>query len=267
MNRIRLILIVIFLVGVIILLYPFVSQYWNSLVQSAAVSLYDEMLSEKDAISYIDMFDSANNYNRELLRLDFPLVQYKEITGYMNILDINNGMMGYITIDKIGVEIPIYHGTSSSVLNVGVGHLEGSSLPIGGEGTHSVLSGHSGMPTSKLFTDLHKLEIGDIFFITVIDRKLKYMVDNIVVVNPNDTSNLRIEEDSDYVTLITCTPYGLNTYRLLVRGSRVNEIVKEEVVIRDEAFLIDKNIVALVIFGIVFCIFILGLVIKKMLTL
>ena len=262
-KTIRIILVIIFFIGLLILLYPFVSQYWNSLVQSRAIADYDELLSKKDTIDYNDMFTQANNYNQELSKLEFPLVQYKQISGYSDLLDINNnGMMGYITIDKISAKIPIYHGTSLSILNTAVGHLQGSSLPIGGESTHSVLSAHSGLPSAKLFTNLSKLEIGDIFVITIIDRKLTYQVDKIVIVEPNDVSDLEIINGNDYVTLITCTPYGINTHRLLVRGTRITDVVKEELIVTSEALLIDKLIVALVISIIILITLIIYIMIK-----
>lgn len=234
----------IFVVGLIILLYPFVSQYWNSKVQTKVIDDYDKILNEKETIDYSEVFLEADNYNQQLLKLDYPLIQYEEIPNYNNLLDVSgNGMMGYITIDKIGVEIPIYHGTSSSVLNVAVGHLNGTSLPVGGISTHSVLSAHSGLPSAKLFTNLNRLELGDTFVITIMDRKLTYQIDNIVIVKPDDVSNLEIEEGSDYVTLITCTPYGINTHRLLVRGSRIDNVIKKDLVVISEAYQIDKLVV------------------------
>ena len=156
-------------------------------------------------------------------------------------------MMGYISIDKIKVELPIYHGTSNSVLNVAVGHIEGSSLPVGGISTHSVLSAHRGLPSAKLFTNLNKLEIGDTFEITILDRLLTYQVDKITVVDPENVIDLEISEGKDYVTLVTCTPYGINTHRLLVRGTRIENIDKKEIVVTSEAYLIDKELIAIVI--------------------
>lgn len=246
-RRIKIVLLIVFFVGLFILLYPMISQYWNSKVQSEAISDYNKMFLNIEE-DYSDILKEAMEYNQKLLELQFPLVQYKKISGYSNLININNnGMMGYISINKIKVELPIYHGTSSSVLNVAVGHLEGSSLPVGGESTHSVLSSHRGLPSAKLFTNLDKLEIGDTFVITVLNQKLTYQVDKIVIVEPNDVSNLEIEEGKDYVTLITCTPYGINTHRLLVRGIRIEGQEKKELVITSDAYKIDKLIVALVI--------------------
>lgn len=247
-KKVTIVLLIIFFVGLSILLYPSISQYRNSKVQSQAIAEYDKMLSEIEKKDYSNMFKEADNYNLELSKLDFPLAQYRDLSGYSDLLNINkDGMFGYISINKIKVELPIYHGTSASVLNVAVGHFEGSSLPIGGEGTHSILSAHRGLPTAKLFTNLNKLEIGDIFEITVLDRKITYQVDNIVIVEPDDISALEIEEGKDYVTLVTCTPYGINTHRLLVRGTRIENIDKKEIIVTSEAYLIDKMIVTLVI--------------------
>jgi len=245
---IKLIVPIIFLLGLSILLYPMISQYWNSRVQSQAITDYEKKLSNIEEKDYNSMFESAETYNKELTKLDFPLIQYKEIPNYSKLINVNNnGMMGYIQIDKIKVKLPIYHGTSSSVLNIAVGHLEGSSLPIGGLNTHSILSAHRGLPSSKLFTNLNKLEIGDTFVITILDKKLKYQVDKIVVVEPNDASNLEIIEGKDYVTLMTCTPYGINTHRLLVRASRIENQETKEIVVTSDAYLIDKLVVTLVI--------------------
>lgn len=185
--------------------------------------------------------ESNKTYVRS--ELTEPLLSYENIQNYNELLNINNdGMIGYLTIDKIKVELPIYHGISNEVLNSSVGHLEGSSLPIGGNSTHSVLSAHRGLPSAKLFTDLDKLEVGDIFKITVLDEVLTYEVDKIVIVSPSDREYLKIEEDKDYVTLLTCTPYGINTHRLLVRGVRVTGNIKKNY-ITTEGFRINRMIV------------------------
>lgn len=244
-KKVKIILIVVFIVGFLILLYPSISQYWNTLVQSQAIADYDKLFANMKNKDYSNLFKEADEYNQKLAKLTFPLVQYKKLPDYSNIININNdGMIGYISINKIKVEIPIYYGTTSSVLNVAVGHLEGTSLPVGGSSTHSVLSAHRGLPTAKLFTDLNKLELGDIFEITVLDRKLTYQVDNIVVVEPNDVKALEIIDGEDYVTLLTCTPYGLNTHRLLVRGKRIENIDELKVYVTTEAFKINNLIIA-----------------------
>lgn len=245
---IKLIIPIIFLLGLSILLYPMISQYWNSKVQSQVITNYEKTISNIEKKEYTSILENAQNYNKQLYELDYPLVQYKEIPNYSNLINVNNkGMMGYIQIDKIKVKLPIYHSTSSSVLNIAVGHLEGSSLPIGGLNTHSVLSAHRGLPSSKLFTNLNKLEIGDTFVITILDKKLTYQVDKIIIVEPSDVSNLEIEEGKDYVTLMTCTPYGINTHRLLVRASRIENQETKEIVVTSDAYLIDKLVVTLVI--------------------
>lgn len=244
-GKVKVILIIVFIIGLFILLYPSISQYWNSFVQSSVVSDYDKLFVNKKDVDYTEDFKQADNYNQKLFKLKYPLAQYKKLSGYENLINVNNnGMMGYISINKIKVEIPIYHGTGKEVLNVAVGHLEGSSLPVGGKGTHSVLSAHRGLPSAKLFTDLNKLELGDIFEITVLDRKLTYQVDQIRVVEPNDVTNLKIKENEDYVTLMTCTPYGLNTHRLLVRGARIENIDDKKIYVTTEAFKISNLVVA-----------------------
>ncbi len=257
------VLIIIFIIGIITLFYPFVSQKWNAKVQSEVIENYDGILEEINEEDYDKMFQQANNYNKELSKLSFPLSMYKKLTGYNNILNINNkGVMGYIEIKKIKVELPIYHGIGSNVLNTSVGHMEGSSLPVGGNNTHSVLSAHSGLSTSKLFTNLNKLEVGDIFIINILNRKLTYQVDEIKIVEPNDVSGLNIIQDKDYVTLITCTPYGINTHRLLVRGSRIENIIEKKVIITSEADLINKLLVSLVIAIPILIILIIYIIVK-----
>ena len=216
------ILVAAFIVGLSLVLYPSVSNYWNSKVQSKAIVNYEQILSEGDANEFARMIKAADEYNSQLLSLQSPFINYAKIPGYNDILNIgNSGIMGYITIEKIQVQLPIYHGTSAEVLNVAVGHLKGSSLPVGGEGTHSVLSAHRGLPSAKLFSELDKLDVGDIFTITVLDRELTYEVDQVLVVLPSDTEALYPEQGKDYCTLMTCTPYGINTHRLLVRGVRI----------------------------------------------
>ena len=217
-----------FLVGICILLYPTLSDYWNSKTQSRAITDYESVLENLNPDDYNAIFEGAHAYNKALYETDYPLMDYKKVSGYNDALSVtDNGMIAYLKIDTIGVELPIYHGTSDEVLNVGVGHLEGSSLPVGGENTHCVMSAHRGLPSSKLFTDLDRVEIGDTFQIVVLDQVLTYQVDFIKTIEPNDTSNLQIIDGGDYCTLFTCTPYGINTHRLLVRGVRI-ETIKEE---------------------------------------
>ena len=243
-NKTTIIMILFFFMGLLILLYPAISSYHNEKVGSKAITDYESLLSKYNKKDYTDIFNKANIYNNKLKKMNSPLISHKEISGYQNLLNINNdGMIGYITIDKIKVELPIYHGTSEEVLSKSVGHLEGSSLPIGGLGTHSVLSAHRGLPTSKLFTNLDKLEIGDNFTITILDQVLTYQIDKITIVKPNEIENLKIEENKDYITLLTCTPYGINTHRLLVRGTRIENITDKKIYITTEAFKISYLIV------------------------
>jgi sortase A len=234
-----------FLVGICILLYPAFSDYWNSKTQSRAITDYESVLENLDENDYNAIFERANAYNKALYETNYPLMDYKNVPGYYDTLSItDNDMIGYLKIDRIGVELPIYHGTSDDVLNKGVGHLEGSSLPIGGENTHCVMSAHRGLPSSKLFTDLDRVEKGDTFQIIVLNQVLTYQVDLIKVIEPTDVSDLQIIEGGDYCTLFTCTPYGINTHRLLVRGIRIETIREKPVLyVSNEAFRIDPMLV------------------------
>ena len=221
-NRSNIILILIFLVGLSVMLYPTVSDYINQKNQSRAVASYSEEVENLSDVDYQAYFDAADDYNRRLAETPDAFYRPEEVSGYTDTLDVSGtGIMGYITISKIGVELPIYHGTSDGVLQVAAGHLEGSSLPVGGAGTHAVISAHRGLPSAKLFTNLDELEVGDTFTITVLDRVLTYEVDQISIVLPTETDLLQPVEGKDYVTLMTCTPYGINTHRLLVRGRRI----------------------------------------------
>lgn len=234
-----------FLTGICILLYPAFSDYWNSKTQSRAITNYESALENLKPEDYSAIFENAHEYNQALYETDYPLMDYEEVPGYYDTLSItDNHMIGYLKIDRIGVELPIYHGTSEEVLNKGVGHLEGSSLPVGGENTHCVMSAHRGLPSSKLFTDLDRMEIGDTFQIIVLDQLLTYQIDQIVVIEPTDVTDLQIVEGGDYCTLFTCTPYGINTHRLLVRGVRI-ETIKEKpaLYVANEAYRIEPLLV------------------------
>lgn len=245
-NRSNIILILIFLVGLSVMLYPTVSDYVNQKNQSRAVASYSEEVENLSDVDYQAYFDAANDYNRRLAETPDAFYRPEEVSGYTDTLDVSGtGIMGYITISKIGVELPIYHGTSDGVLQVAAGHLEGSSLPVGGAGTHAVISAHRGLPSAKLFTNLDELEVGDTFTITVLDRVLTYEVDQISIVLPTETDLLQPVEGKDYVTLMTCTPYGINTHRLLVRGKR-NENAENQKHIRvtADALRIEPIIVA-----------------------
>ena len=219
-NR-TVILVLLFFMGLLILLYPAISDFYNEKRQSRVIVDYESLLKKYESADYTELFEEAHLYNQDLVSLKHPFIYYKKLKNYNNILNVNgNGMMGYVSIDKIKVELPIYHGTSEQVLSVAAGHLEGSSLPVGGVGTHAVLSAHRGLPTSKLFTDLDKLEIGDTFTVTILDSLITYQIDQIEIVEPADIKKLTIDPEQDYLTLMTCTPYGINSHRMLVRGKR-----------------------------------------------
>ena len=234
-----------FLVGICILLYPAFSDYWNSKTQSRAITDYESVLEDLEPEDYTAIFEKAYAYNKELYETDFPLRDYKQVSGYYDTLRVtDNDMIGYLKIGRIGVELPIYHGTSDKVLSKGVGHLEGSSLPVGGENTHCVMSAHRGLPSAKLFTDLDRVEKGDTFQIIILDQVLTYQVEFIKVIEPTDISDLRIIEGGDYCTLFTCTPYGINTHRLLVRGVRIETIEEKPIIyVSNEAFRIEPLLV------------------------
>ena len=234
-----------FLVGICILLYPAFSDFWNSKTQSRAITNYESVLENLKPEDYTAVFEKAYAYNQALYETDYPLIDYKDIPGYYDTLRIaENSMIGYLKIDRIGVELPIYHGTSDEVLNKGVGHLQGSSLPVGGENTHCVMSAHRGLPSAKLFTDLDRVEKGDTFQIVILDQVLTYQVDFIKIIEPTDISDLQIIDGGDYCTLFTCTPYGINTHRLLVRGIRIETITEKPVLyVSNEAFRIEPLLV------------------------
>ena len=238
------ILLSVFFVGLSVLLYPTLSSYWNSRTQSQAIVDYEKMLASIPNADYTEEFLLADEYNRALADLNAPLVEYKTLDGYMDILNLGGtGIFGYITIEKIGVELPIYHTTDDSVLSVAVGHLEGTSIPSGGISTHSVLSAHRGLPSATLFTHLDHMELGDTFTLTILDRKLTYQVDQIKIIDPNVVDDIKIEEDQDYCTLLTCTPYGINTHRLLVRGQRIETVTQKNIYVNSDAYQIDALIV------------------------
>ena len=216
-------LVLLLLAGVSLLLYPSLSDYWNSMHQTRAIASYAETVSQLDTAQYDEMWKAAQDYNRSLAQREtaFALTDEQK-AAYESLLDVSGlGVMGYIEIPEIDCSLPIYHGTEESVLQVAVGHLEWSSLPVGGEGTHCVLSGHRGLPSAKLFTNLDKLAVGDTFLLRVLDEVLTYEVDQILIVEPEQVYALGIVPGEDYCTLVTCTPYGINTHRLLVRGHRV----------------------------------------------
>lgn len=253
-----------FLVGICILLYPAISDFWNSKTQSRAIVDYESVLENLEPADYTALFEEAHAYNQALYQTEFPLINHDQVPGYYEALSIaDNEMIGYLKIDRIGVELPVYHSTSHEVLNKGVGHLEGSSLPVGGENTHCILSAHRGLPSSKLFTDLDRVEKNDTFQIIVLDQVLTYQVDFIKIIEPTDTTDLQIIEGGDYCTLFTCTPYGINTHRLLVRGVRI-ETVKEKPVlyVSNEAFQIEPMLVTPAVAAPMLLVFLIHLLVK-----
>ncbi len=241
------ILIVVFFVGLSLLLYPTISNYINSLHQSRAIADYAGNVANLNTKLYEKLLTEARNYNTELAKLDsLPVFNEEEREKYNNLLNVaGDGIIGYIEIPLIGCSLPIYHGTDERILQIAVGHIDWTSLPVGGESTHSVLSGHRGLPSAKLFTDLDRLTVGDTFLLRILDETLTYEVDQILIVEPTDIEALQIAEGKDYCTLVTCTPYGINSHRLLVRGHRI-ENAKEAQSIRvtADALQIDPMIIA-----------------------
>lgn len=234
-----------FITGLSLLLYPTVSNYWNAQHQTQAVVDYTERIEKMDDSEKLAEIDRAVSYNSVLVdngRRFSPNKEEKEI--YNSILSVDdNGMMGYITIPELRLKLAIYHGVDESVLQVGIGHIEGSSLPVGGSGTHCVISGHRGLPSAKLFTDIDKLVIGDVFMLHVYDEMLTYEIDQILIVEPEDYSALAIEEGKDYCTLVTCTPYGINTHRLLIRGHRIENMTIDGTRVTSDAIKVNKYLV------------------------
>lgn len=250
-NLTTILLVVALVIGLCLLLYPTVSDYWNSLHQSRAIASYTESVAQIDNSRYQVFLDQARDYNARLAQLE--KVNWKptdqELLEYAAILDVSGtGVMCSIEIPKIKVNLPIYHGVEEGVLQIAVGHIPGSTLPVGGESTHCVLSGHRGLPSARLFTDLDKLVVGDTFLIHVLDEILTYEVDQILIVEPYDLSALEITPGEDLVTLVTCTPYGINSHRLLVRGHRI-ETAKQAKQIRvpADAVQIEPTLVAPVV--------------------
>jgi sortase A len=221
-----LILIGVFVVGLAVLLYPTVSDYVNSLHQSRVIAAYNENVVRIDDERYDALLAAARAYNEALpAKSNRYLLSEAEREAYDALLDVSgNGVMGYVEIPAIRVKLPIYHGSGESVLQVGIGHMEGTSLPVGGVGTHAAVTGHRGLPSSVLLTNLDRMTVGDVFIFTVLDEVLTYEADRILIVEPHETDKLEIDPDMDYATLVTCTPYGVNSHRLLVRGHRVDNI-------------------------------------------
>lgn len=246
-NFTTLLLILVLLAGLSLLLYPSVSDYYNAFHQTRAIANYTEQVASLDSTAYNQLWADAYAYSQSLRSRANPYVLSDEQKRtYLQLLDVSGqGIMGYIEIPEIGVSLPIYHGTDEGVLQVAVGHLEWTSLPVGGESTHCVLSGHRGLPSAKLFTHLDKLSQGDTFLLRVLDEVLTYEIDQILIVEPQDTEALKIAEGQDYCTLVTCTPYGINTHRLLVRGHRIDNLPEAKTIrVTADAIQIEPLLVA-----------------------
>ena len=240
-------LFLIFFIGLSLLLYPSFADWWNSFHQSRAIASYSEVVANMDDDQYTEIWNAAWDYNRSLLtRPNSFLLSEQQTEEYQQLLNVSgNGVMGYIEIPAIGVTLPVYHGTEESVLQVAVGHLEWTSLPVGGESSHCVVSGHRGLPSARLFTDLDKMQEGDIFIFRILDEVLTYEVDQIRIVLPHETSDLLIVEGQDLCTLVTCTPYGINSHRMLVRGHRIDNIAESKIIrVTADAIQIDPIIIA-----------------------
>ena len=245
-SLLTIILTLLIIVGLSLVLYPTFSNYWNELHQTKAIANYDSVISDMSTEDRSNIFEEAIEYNKALRKIRFPLMYYDEVSGYNDLLNVSkDGVMGYITIDKINVELPIYHGIDETVLQVAVGHIQGSSLPTGGESTHCAFSAHRGLPSARLFTDLDKLEIGDVFKLTILDQTLTYQVDQIRIVDPENIEPLYVVDGEDYCTLVTCTPYGVNSHRMLVRGTRIeNEKQLLNIRVTADVVIIDPVVVA-----------------------
>ena len=229
-NAITILLVLVMLTGAGVMAYPTFADWWNSFHQSRAVASYVETVEKMDTADYDRVLAEAEAYNRHLCETGILWnMTEEEAAEYNRQLKVEGTeIMGYIDIDRVKIHLPVYHGTDEAVLQVAVGHISGTSLPIGGEGTHCVVSGHRGLPSAKLFTDIDKLVEGDVFTLTVLNHVATYQVDQIVTVLPTELEALAIEPGKDYCTLVTCTPYGINTHRLLIRGHRIPNIEKTE---------------------------------------
>lgn len=253
-NWSTILLVIMFTVGLSLLLYPSIADWWNKFHATRAIDSYTETVASMSDEEYQKYLSEAKLYNSELLLEPNRFHPSDALHSmYESTLNVSgDGIMGVVKIPSIRVNLPIYHGVEESTLQDAIGHIEGSSLPIGGPSTHTIVSGHRGLPSAKLFTDLDQLEVGDYFMFQVLDDTYTYQVDQIKIVEPNDFTYLQIEEGKDLATLQTCTPYGINTHRLLVRGHRVDNLPDDFVNARSEAILIDRNLVALFIGVLIF---------------
>ena len=246
-HMITILLFLVLIVGLSLVLYPSFSDWWNSKHMSRVITDYVNLIDDLEEDEYEGLLEAAREYNRSLLyRTNGYTTTPEQKEQYNKLLNIaGNGVMGYIEVPSIGVSLPVYHGTEDTVLQVAIGHLEWSSLPVGGESTHSVVSGHRGLPSAKLFTHLDKVREGDLFMLRVLDEVLTYEVDQILIVEPHEVDSLMISKGKDYCTMFTCTPYGINTHRLLIRGHRIANLEEKEIRhVVSEALLIEPVVVA-----------------------
>ena len=252
-SLLTIIIILVFLVGLGIMLYPLVSDYINAQNQSRAIARYYEDIEDISLEDYAAAIELAHQYNQTLMgKPNRYVLTDEEHAEYMNLLNLSsNGVMGVLEIDVIGVSLPIYHGTEESALQIGVGHFEGTSLPVGGLGTHAVLTGHTGLPRSTLLTDLDQVVVGDTFRVRVLNETLTYEIDQIAIVLPHETDELEIRRDQDYCTIVTCTPYGVNSHRRMVRGTRIanEEVPETEEIIRRVVNPVEVNNIGPIIAG------------------
>lgn len=264
-NFVTAILIILLLVGLSLVLYPTVSDYWNSFHQSKAVASYLQDVEDMEESKKDSLREEARVYNEKLPQNVTPSLQVSgyDKTFYNETFKVSkSGIMAYIEIPKLNTTLPIYHGTDETVLQVAIGHIPGTSFPIGGKGSHAVVSGHRGLPSARLFTDIDHLVEGDIFLIQVLDETLTYQVDQILTVLPQEVSALRVDPNQDYVTLTTCTPYGINTHRLLVRGHRVANL-KGDVRVVSEASQVEVLLIAPFIAILIFVVILLVIVVYR----
>ena len=246
----NILLVSVLVIGLSLLLYPSISNYWNSIHQSKAIASYTETVANLDDDKYEQLWKDAVEFNKDLLERSNSYHLPDELKErYYSVLNpSNSGVMGHVEIPSIGCSLPIYHGTDEAILQVAVGQLDWTSLPTGGESTHCVISGHRGLPSAKLFTDLDQLQVGDVFMLCILDEVLTYEVDQVLIVYPTDTKDLQVVEGKDLCTLVTCTPYGINSHRLLVRGHRI-ENTPEAIAVRvtADAIQIEPLLVASII--------------------
>lgn len=233
-------LVLVFILGLGIMLYPTLSDYWNSLHQTQVIANYDTVVEELDETDSEKMLEEAREYNQKLAENKELFYRPDAIENYAEILNFGDEMMGYITIHKIGVQLPVYHSADEKYMQVGVGHLPGTSFPIGGESTHAVLTGHRGLPSAELFSHLDQMQKGDIFSVSVLGDSVYYVVDDIETVLPDEVDSLQIVDGEDRCTLVTCTPYGVNTHRLLIHGTRTDYVPEEVTVeVKEEGYRVD----------------------------